>query len=159
MDNKKASRSERPADLRGEIERPVRPVQAEGSHGELKVEGVVFERLAERLAVNDQRRGCRRVRGDSDCVEDADLSQGEHVLTGEGFDAESSRIGEEKAFGDQILEDGGVVVHRFTPFLGGEQKVFGDKRGGGTSSPETEVARDAGAAFDGDHVSESDGQD
>lgn len=158
MDNEKASRSERPADLRGEIERPVRPVQAEGS-GELKVEGVVFERLAERLAINDQRRGCRRVRGDSDWVEDADLSQGEHILTGEGFDAESSGIWGEKAFGDQILEDGGVVIHRFAPFLGGGQKVFGDTRGGGTSSPEAEVARDAGVAFDGDDVSESDGQD
>lgn len=56
-----------------------------------------------------------------------------------GIDAEGFGIGREKAFGDEILEDGGVVVYRLAPFLGRpeilELKIAGAGDDGGGSSP------------------------
>jgi len=113
------------------------------------------------VTVEDQRR--RRFLENSDRVDDADLFQREDVLAGRRVDAEGAGVRGEGAVGNEVPENGGIVLDRTAPVLAGKQiSGIGGTGGGGETEvfgEEAEIGGFAGPAANGDDDGESRGED
>lgn len=89
------------------MDRFQRPVQA-GIAGELKIEGIITEGVAEFGTITHQ--GRRSFLRHADRIRYSNVDQRADVLAGRGLDTEGLGVGRKEAFGDQILEDGGVIT-------------------------------------------------
>lgn len=111
--------------------------------------------------MEDQRR--RRFLEDSYRVDDADLFQREDFLAGRRVDAEGAGVRGEGAVGNEVLENGGVMLDRTAPVPAGKRiSSVGGVGGGGETEvfgEEAEIGGFAGPATNGDADGESCGED